>query len=359
MKLDNYISIYEDALARYYNRKGLAAPEKLSIYDKLEKYSKDYEIHISFRDIVKSGLSFNNPTIAESNTPIGFYCYPLKDIWKKFSHSTRTISVPYVGDKPYVYVVKPKSSVRTLYLSSMDEQDFEYWLSELYDGMRRVFKYYSDNDAESVIDFAKDQVGKDDSYGRMFWWYTEWIAKDVNQSSYYIVWNKIFDKALKVGLVIDTGNGIIHDNEPCQSFFLSSNDFEVIDVLENKYPSNTKIKYQWQPIEDMKDFKFYHDVVKYIKEYSNLTKMPWRLPTPLEVKNSINSKESDFDKVSSETHYYWTSNSATLRGRYVNEVYTEFVSDKGESEKKVTVGNFKSSNEISSSTNPFYARLII
>jgi hypothetical protein len=225
--------------------------------------------------------------------------------------------------------------------------------------MRRVFKYYSDNDAESVIDFAKDQVGRDDSYGRMFWWYTEWIAKDINQSSYYIVWNKIFDKALKVGLVVDSGDGIIHDNEPCQSFFLSSNDFEVVDVLENKYPSNTKIKYQWQPIEDMKDFKFYDDVVKYIKEYSTLTKMPWRLPTPLEVKNSINSKESDFDKVSSITHYYWTSNSATLRGRYVNEVYTEFVDNKGESEKKVTVGNYNNSNQISSSIDSFYARLII
>ena len=68
-----------DVLPLFEARKFPTLNPKLSAYDQLKQYKDDPSIYISFTEINKIGI---NP-VSKWDTPLGIYCYPLKDTWQK------------------------------------------------------------------------------------------------------------------------------------------------------------------------------------------------------------------------------------------------------------------------------------
>jgi len=97
-------------------------PEKnifIGAWDYLEKYENDTDVYISFTEIDKIGI---NPK-SKYNTPIGIYCYPLREFIKKYVdpyYSYNPMNVPdkykksigafapFAGQSSYVNFIKCK-----------------------------------------------------------------------------------------------------------------------------------------------------------------------------------------------------------------------------------------------------------
>ena len=83
--------------------------KRISAYDALKPYKDDPDMYITFTEIDKLGI---NPK-SEFNTPIGIYCYPLKEIWVEYDiESKESIGkvVPFAGKHPYIWLIEKKNN---------------------------------------------------------------------------------------------------------------------------------------------------------------------------------------------------------------------------------------------------------
>jgi hypothetical protein len=83
---------------------------KVSAYEYLKKYKNDPLIYISFTDVDKIGI---NPQ-SGFNTPLGIYCFPLKEIWEQYDidkHKTLT-KLPFAATRPYIWILEAYESKR-------------------------------------------------------------------------------------------------------------------------------------------------------------------------------------------------------------------------------------------------------
>lgn len=133
---------------RYRKKLGLQPLEELSEYEKLERYSKDDSIMISFRDEYYSktkriGLSLKSYKGTDKTTPNGIYCYPLKKLWPNFDHKEKAIVIVsnpetkiFIPSKPHAIAVLKLKYDNCLDFRSYDEEKFKQDFKNLYD------KYY-------------------------------------------------------------------------------------------------------------------------------------------------------------------------------------------------------------------------
>ena len=77
---------------------------KISAYDALKQYADDSNVYITFTEIDKVGLNPQSPY----NTPLGVYCYPLKEAWDRYNiNSHKSLKgLPFASDRPNIYVIR-------------------------------------------------------------------------------------------------------------------------------------------------------------------------------------------------------------------------------------------------------------
>jgi hypothetical protein len=241
--------------------------ERVNSQDELSKYFSD-EYFVSFTSLPKIGL---NPK-SQYKTPIGIYTYPLGiynvQTYTKYMQSD--FGFPFAGTSPWVNVLKLKSDkviafedasidwlalrmkARALYIKSIEPKTSEN-LAEITSFLSSKLSYVAQDTA-----LVKSPAG-------VFWNYSRLIsimiklageAKTITKSDISddidlavsngsrnikpALWTKVF---LDIGIegFIDTGDGIIHPNEPEQAVFFTTRAFNVVDRWQNEHSPDAKI----------------------------------------------------------------------------------------------------------------------
>ena len=211
---------------------------KLSIPDTVLKFAERDDTFISFRALLKSGL---NPT-SPYDTPLGIFMYPAKMALEKYGKSDEFgIKFPFATGYPFVYFIIKKPNIKELNIDTYTKQDGDR-------DMDKLIKIYSPMFGEDTLNKLKtsDQNKHKNVPVGQFWYFCYKLSEMLQsekggKSSVY--WTKMLKTDLGYDLVIDSGNGVIHSNEPCQAFFTSENAFTINTVIE-KSNVVTSINYE-------------------------------------------------------------------------------------------------------------------
>lgn len=240
--------------------------EELSHYYDLEMKKKFPTYYISFTAIDKIGT---NPNF-KYNNPIGVYCYPLRFVYKN-----KELIIKFAGDRPFIQVLKlniPETKI--LYDKLYNKQKFLkdvqntekifniYEKSITKDDVKRMYKEMreylflkEDNKLDSFSDmesitfkdviniskamtsnfrrFLKEELQVTKGLYIVQIWCITHILSSLLSKNYPIKWNILLRK-LGYDMVLDSGLGFIHPNEPTQAVFLVSRAYEHVDTIENK-----------------------------------------------------------------------------------------------------------------------------
>jgi hypothetical protein len=208
---------------------------KIDLVTSLKPYKNDSNIYISYTAIDKIGV---NPHSSESfNTPIGIYCYPLKEMWADVENN----SVPFEGNDPakFVWVIKSKSPLQDLGKSKYTSKDLDKDLAKLLkvsDSKELLSQIFIDGEKGSYVKTP----------GGIFWNITRIIAANTILSKSYVKgssammrWGHLLRWLGYSGFVDRDGDKIIHRNEPIQAVMLSKNAFTVVNKVLNKRYTKT------------------------------------------------------------------------------------------------------------------------
>ena len=354
MLLENYVSLYEkDAATRYYQKIGKELPKELerkSAYEKLIKYKNRAKVYFSFRSIEKIGI---NPK-SEWSTPNGIYTYPLKEIIKDnpygYSIKDGVIKVPFAGDKPYIYVVEAKGrGIKNLFLYT--EQDLQSDVLKLKNGLKKYNKSkfakfisnpkavtdfiltYAIDDFQTSVNLQNEfmrnatdilriidllvewskKYAKNKTDGGRFWYITKALSSILGSSlNSPNIWSFILNKILKYNYIGDFGYGIIHNNEPFQTVFFNTSSFDVLEIIENKSPTESVEENEYVRQGSLVwDYEFskmsYSEALEYVKSKRG----NWRLPSFAELELARKDNVKGFVKPrrpnSQPYNYYFSS----------------------------------------------------
>ena len=203
-KLDNILNILKESstLLKEYNENRFP-----KLFRVLEKYNTpDICVHFSNSEFVNT-----NPRPVHHD-PLGVYGFPIDYV--KSGGLKRNQGF---YNKPYIHILKAKSSAKVLNLSELTEPQAKKILSDM--GI-----------PESYLDESTTYHNSGDSVGHKFWGSMErWrVENDATKNS---SWNTLFRKS-GYNVLIDTGSSIIHSNEPQQMVFLEPNTFKIIDTIK-------------------------------------------------------------------------------------------------------------------------------
>lgn len=229
----------------------------VSTYEQLLKYKDNPNIHISFTEINKIGINPSSPY----DTPLGIYCYPLQKVWQyyKIDAKKSLASLPFQSQTKYIQVLewngkgKFIKDLATTYTDADLRNDIKA-IKDLYPN-----KLFNDNiedidDLNKTINIAIANASFQDSAASKFFNVcrhvtvasSKTIAKRVDDKSYFPDikeitpsqsarnWNALLRKLGYAGMADLSGHGIIHSNEPIQSFFVSTEVFNHVDTVINK-----------------------------------------------------------------------------------------------------------------------------
>jgi len=233
---------------------------KISAYEYLKKYSKDPDIYVTFSDIKKVGI---NPK-SGFNTPIGIYAYPLKEIWKPIERSKDAKTVPFAGDRPYIFILRSKNKkkfVKDMYkdYNSKDYDDDMDKLRKLYPPPTYTKKDY---DIEGIIEQGTRDASHKNPISSM--WNVTRLLANQQKGTPLVQWNKILRQLGYTGFADKSGEGIIHFAEPVQAVFLSKDAFKVEDMIFNKKYEEELTK------EDMKEIRKLGEKLSYFPGFKEL-----------------------------------------------------------------------------------------
>jgi hypothetical protein len=375
MILQNYISLYEkDATERYYQRIGKKVPAKLqdkSALEKLMKYKSNSKVFFSFRDIYRIGINPNS----KWTTPNGIYTYPLKTVSTikkdRYDFSSDKIIVPFAGDKPIIYVIESVGrgiKDLNLYTESNLTDDFEKLKKAMTMKVnQRYVKEFLITLGSSIIMkqiameasiipsaiqncktiteyidilYSFSSIGaRVNTFGGRLWYITYYLAKGILGSRFSNIWNSIFRKLLKYNFVVDLGQSIIHPNEPYQAVFFNTKSFKVLDVIENKYPTEAVDENEYIRQDNIVwDYEFskmtYSEALKRIESKRG----NWRLPTMEELYKARIESVKGFvktRKMKNDYNYYF-SNKVKRIDNFEDYVYIYDLIDDVESRIPVT-----------------------
>jgi hypothetical protein len=248
MKLSEVLPLLE-------GRKNPSQNVKIGAYNELLKYADNPNIFISFTLLEKVGI---NP-LSEHDTPLGIYCYPLKKGLEFYKvHNTKKMNkFPYASTQPYIQVLEWNGKEKFIHDIGKDYTDDD--LNKDIEKIKQLFpnklfnpSITSIEDLTMDIKMASKQAYDPTNPASVFFSICAKITM-VNQKiiSHRISpskgkkytkqfevsqaarnWNKLL-RLLGYSGMQDNGDGIIHDNEPCQSFFLSSDAFTHITTVKN------------------------------------------------------------------------------------------------------------------------------
>lgn len=201
------------------------------------------DLFVTFTELDKLGI---NPQ-SKYNTPLGIYAYNISMVVRA-AGDTRSMSraVPFAGEHPYINLFKYKGEGYVLIIDKMRMDNTTiYFYEELRKimspfekgEMRGGYMHYDDPVGQFIKEAEDEQKALVDTPGGHFW-YVTWKCADVLSQNKKIAkpvaWNWLFRK-LGIDAVVDTGAGIIHQNEPEQAVFFNTADIELIERISNKY----------------------------------------------------------------------------------------------------------------------------
>jgi hypothetical protein len=206
------------------NSKHLAQQKKNAI-EILSKYKDDDTIHISYTQVNKVGI---NPKSRFSDTPIGVYAYPLKEIWEDI-HKEGVGNVWFAASNAkYIFILKEK--VKSLF----DVKNYTTILLEK--ELKKIYKLsYIDYDRfENVVSNANKnyQSVKTKTPFAFLIFILQEYGKTINRSTPQVFMSKVFRDLKYSGFVDRSGLGAIHVSEPIQSVFLSPKYYEVVERID-------------------------------------------------------------------------------------------------------------------------------
>lgn len=244
-------------------------------------------LYVSFTKLDKLGV---NPQSGFS-TPIGVYTYPIKYVMGLDNPS----DVPWAGDFPNMWVIKPKSEV--LHLASYN--NYESDKAKIVNFLRNRKEdaddiEYAVNDAETKAPKRKNQEAA------KMWRLVQLAANMMDQRSETkrknedgdtlannpVYMNSILRKVLGYDVIRDDDVGIIHRHEPIQTLFLNKESFSVVDKLIHNVDSFNPEDYGGShPIKMVKEFETNDSIVflptdtKLFSRFILLTDKQEMLPT--------------------------------------------------------------------------------
>ena len=273
---------------------------KISIYDILEKYHTDENVYISYvqdvgsKSASSSGKAKGFPRNAEGfklginpkstyNTPNGIYTYPLKQAWRSYSNrKDRILEVPFAGENPFIYIIKPKRSNKVVDLQKYSSRDWDRdydklakIIIEFFMTKNKMSEFIGWEAAKAILLEANNN-SRNRSPGGRFWNMTRYtffcltaqlatstldkyfdevsaglkdrskkanfsddkvrfkIVRNERGKSSSTLWNKIFRNLGYDGVADKSGEGIIHPSEPTQAVFFDRTKLEVLHAAYNK-----------------------------------------------------------------------------------------------------------------------------
>lgn len=220
----------------------LSAQKRENALQKLEKWSDDPKIHISYTAINKIGI---NPKSKFTDTPLGIYAYPLKEIWSDIK----------------------TEGVRNVRFAA-NTSKFIFVLQETGSGIKDVSSYTKSNlisDLKKIRSMVPEEVyagaqkAVDETHGsenylpyRYLQYFIYRISlgrKKRTTSGYAAEISKILSQLGYNGFTDRKGTGQIHQAEEIQSFFISPKAYKVVDVIEIK-----DIDIKDERVRDMADY---------------------------------------------------------------------------------------------------------
>jgi hypothetical protein len=201
---------------------------KLSTADQLLSLSSRPDhtnLYVSFTDIDKIGVNPQSSFL----TPNGIYTYPYDYIYDRLAETKQIEqSAPFAADSPYIWVITPS-------WSGGEVVEVKDYTSE---NLKRDVKLLKSANLglsidDKEIDYLLAEFSKDSRTPFDVIWNTTRELSKHGASARTNTWNGILRK-INIGVVSDkAGTGLLHNNEPHQAVFLSTNTFRVISKITN------------------------------------------------------------------------------------------------------------------------------
>jgi hypothetical protein len=173
--------------------------------------------YLKGKDLKKYGVSMTNlPKIgvnpqSKYDTPIGIYFYPAEYYVDKLKSNKE---LDFQHRAKYINILKFNTD-KILYLDDISWLD----VSKLIQKLKSILKNYSEN-IDKFVEEAEDNAIVSSEEGGQFWYVLYSLADLISKTSKSkssVIWNWLIRK-LGYDIVIDSGKGIIHSNEPHQGF---------------------------------------------------------------------------------------------------------------------------------------------
>ena len=198
---------------------------------KLRDYAREDDMFVSFTAVDKAGI---NPR-SKWGTPLGIYCYPLKLSVTRYKSSTGGIKFPFAMNEKNAMFLKKNPGIKELVMSKYSSADGDK------DIQRLIEIYEKDKslelDLDAILLKAKNETRFPDKGVGIFWYFCNLLAEElskIQKTKPQFLWNKFLRKDLGYDFVIDDlGWGVIHSNEPLQSFFTHIKAFTLVEGTKN------------------------------------------------------------------------------------------------------------------------------
>jgi len=207
--------------------------EKTDIYEYLEQYEDNPDIYLHFTYTQKIGI---NVQTEYDDTPLGIYSYPIKYV------TDSNFNLPLRHDAKYIYIIEG-------YCTQMEDYNYE---SKFYDIVRRFEsdfeRYFDERSYQYFADYVLNYYERNTlEYSKAIWKFIEILSGmesgikydplDFNSLVTYTKpnitkWRKMLIQ-VKMNYIEDSF-GIIHSNEPVQTYFSDIKQFDVKDMILNK-----------------------------------------------------------------------------------------------------------------------------
>lgn len=209
-----------------------AKPElnpQISAVDQLRQYKDDPNIFISFTNINKIGIY---PLASDGETPIGIYAFPLRKCWSAYNvdeHRDFREFPSIIKGKHHIQILKWNGKQK--FISPLSS----YGYAELEDDLNKLKRMYDDSISDQINSHKKMH---EDAFAVLYHTTYELVDYD------YVKWNHLLRKLGYSGFNDSEGLGLIHDEEPYQTVFLSMDSITRIDSIYNKqYRPNKSLMY--------------------------------------------------------------------------------------------------------------------
>ncbi len=226
----------------------------------------DKNSFVSFTEVDKLGI---NPR-SRYNTPLGIYAYPASYIIDIVGKDYLMAELPFAGESQYVNIFEFKNG-NIIDINNITEDKVNVYYKKIvnyYKKKKNIDKDKANNTIQEIIEDSKSKSYRNTPGGEL-WYVTMKVAYYLSNDSSdntHITWNALF-RNIGINAVYDSGEGIIHPNEPTQVVFFSKNSIGNIQRHYNKYsPEQIDTSKKYGDINRQANIDFNNDLKNLNKE---------------------------------------------------------------------------------------------